>query len=59
MGGDVIEEEEKIPSFEEAVLQENEHDGQAYVQYVNDTCCEGSSSEIIVDLRDKNHVSCV
>jgi hypothetical protein len=49
-GSEVIDTEEELPSFEEAVIGEDEHDGQSYVMY------DGNSSEIIVDLRDKNHV---
>ena len=43
----------EIPSFEEAVLGEDEHDGQTYVQFKT---VNGNSNDIIVDLRDKNHV---
>jgi hypothetical protein len=55
MASDVIENEE-IPSFEEAIVDESEHDGQAYVQYAGDVSCVGGGCEIIVDLRDKNHI---
>jgi hypothetical protein len=54
MGSEVVDTEEEIPSFEEAIIIEDEHDGQAYVQYSNDIV--GSSNKIIVGLRDKNHV---
>ena len=54
MGGEVISNEEEVPAFEEAVLSENEHDGQAYVQFKEELI--GNGSEIIVDLREKNHV---
>lgn len=55
MGGEIIDNDD-LPSFEEAILEENEHDGQAYVQFTNETIHNGNSSEIIVDLREKNHV---
>jgi hypothetical protein len=49
-GSEIIGAEDNIPSFEEAIVGENEHDGQSYVMYA------GNSSEIIVDIRDKNYV---
>jgi hypothetical protein len=49
-GSEVVDVEDDIPSFEEAIAGEDEHDGQSYAMY------DGNSSEIIVDLRDKNHV---
>ncbi|OEU10337.1 hypothetical protein FRACYDRAFT_247347 [Fragilariopsis cylindrus CCMP1102] len=50
MGSSIISDD--VPSFEEAILDENEHDGQTYVQFES----IGNSSDIIVDLREKNHV---
>jgi hypothetical protein len=44
MGSEVIESDD-LPNFEEAILEEEEHDGQAYMQ---DT--------MFIDLRGKNHV---
>ena len=37
---------EDIPSLEEAILSEEEHDGQMYTQ----------AAKIVMDLHDKNHV---
>ena len=50
MSSEIVEcgtlpEYDSVPRFEEAILEEEEYDGQAYVQ-----------SEIVIDLRDKNHV---
>ena len=49
---DAIISSNEIPAFEEAVLGEDEHDGQTCAQFES----VGNSSEIIVDLREKNHV---
>ena len=43
--GETLPEYDSVPNFEEAILEEEEYDGQAYVQ-----------SEIVIDLRGKNHV---
>ena len=40
-----LRDSDSIPGFEEAILDEEEYDGQAYCQ-----------SDIVLDLRDKNHV---